>query len=89
MSRDERTEYQLTLCPDLNPTRSLGRSKLINSESLIDQIGTNERSTHRPGTQESPIKRPANEFSTQSNSFLVSQETGEQKPRPSRYLPSK
>ena len=52
MNRDERTEYQLTLCPNLDPIRSLGRSKLINSE-FADQIEKNQRSTQRPRTQES------------------------------------
>ena len=33
MDRDQRTEYQPTLCPHLDPTRSLGRSKLTNTES--------------------------------------------------------
>ena len=43
MNRDKRTGYKPTLCSNVDPT-----SKSTNSESLIDQIGMNERSIQRP-----------------------------------------
>ena len=70
-NRDKRTEYQPTLRPYLGPTRTIGRSKLTYSESLIDQNKDTRRKNPTSKTQKVPIERPPNGSFTHSNSFLA------------------
>ena len=86
MNRGERTEYQPTLSHNLDPTRSLGRSKLTNYEFLIDQ--NRDKQTECPPDRNPRIANKETNKRVSHSVELFSQETSKQQKRPSTDMPS-